>query len=62
MFSLLVHLYEFAEVYTVILVWITVPLSFGALFLFYQKHYGMFVPSDSKASSLKGVSANGANR
>lgn len=39
------HLYQFAEVYTVLLVWIAVPLGFAACFIFLRNHFHMFVPT-----------------
>ena len=47
MLRLLVHVYQFAEVYTVLLVWLVVPLGFFVCRNFFQKHFGMF--SESKA-------------
>jgi hypothetical protein len=40
--SFLLHVYQFAEVYTVILSWIVLPLGYGACYLFFNQHYGMF--------------------
>lgn len=35
-------IYDNAEFYTVVLVWITVPLGFLELFLFLHNHYNLF--------------------
>ena len=55
MLSLLMHLYQRAEVYTVMLVWIVVPLGFVSCYLFFQRQFGMFVPpQDVKESPSHG--------
>jgi hypothetical protein len=40
----LFHIYRYAEVYTVLLVWIVVPLGYWASFTFLRNHFGMFKP------------------
>jgi hypothetical protein len=44
MLELLIQIYRFAEVYTVLLAWVVIPLGFFAVFLFFQSHYRMFLP------------------
>lgn len=44
----LLHVYQFAEVYTVALVWIVIPLGFYACYRFFQGHYDMFLPRKNK--------------
>ena len=50
MLSFLTHLYMFAEVYTVVLVWVSVPVFFYAAFYFMSRHYGMFQPNVKETS------------
>lgn len=40
--SLLLHVYAFAETYTVLLVWIVIPLGFYAAYLWIRNRYGLF--------------------
>ena len=42
--AFVIHLFDFAEVYAVLLSWITLPLGYGACFYFFQRHFGMFLP------------------
>lgn len=44
MLNLLVHWYQYAEVYAVIFSWIVVPLGYYAAYLFLRNHYGIFQP------------------
>ena len=39
---MLVHLFNNAETYAVLLVWIVIPLGYGACYLFVRNHYGWF--------------------
>ena len=55
MMDLLAHFFQFAEVYTVLLVWLVVPLGFLAILLFLQSQYGIFTLDG-------GVSNHGADR
>ena len=54
MLSFLIHVYTFAEVYTVLLVWVSAPISFFTLQRFLQKHYGMFVPETEEGVAKAG--------
>ena len=54
MLSFLIHIYTFAEVYTVLLVWVAAPISFFTLQRFLQKHYGMFVPGTEEGGAEEG--------
>lgn len=40
--STLVHIYEFAEVYTVLLSWVVIPLGYLSCYMFFNRHFGMF--------------------
>lgn len=51
MWPLLRHVYEHAEMYTVCLAWVTLPLGFYAMFDFSRRHYGMFRPVSRRADS-----------
>lgn len=42
--SILSHLYRLAELYTVLLAWVAIPLGYYAVYLFFNNHYGMFSP------------------
>ena len=44
MLSFLYHWYQYAEVYTVMLVFVVVPLGFYCAYLVLKNHYAMFVP------------------
>jgi hypothetical protein len=44
MLVLLIQVYRLAEVCTVVLAWVVIPLGFFAIFLFFQSHYQMFLP------------------
>ena len=48
MSTLLIHWYQNAEVYAVLLVWVVVPLGFYATLLFFTNHYGIFLSQELK--------------
>jgi hypothetical protein len=54
MLPIILHLYQLAEVYTVILAWIVIPLAFIALFLFMHRHYAMFTPPEREKTRKEG--------
>ncbi len=61
MLKFLVHVYQYAEVYAVLLSWVVIPLGYYAAYLFLHNHYGQFtVPAFANAAepSLEKV-ANG---
>lgn len=49
MVRLLIHIYQFAESYTVVLAWVVIPLFFFACYRFLRNHYGMFQPNAQSA-------------
>lgn len=52
MLKLLVHVYQYAEVYAVLLSWVTIPLGYYAAYLFIRNHYGLFmVPAFANAAA-----------
>ena len=42
MIAILENIYENVEWYVILLGWITVPLGFLTLLLFFHNHYGLF--------------------
>ena len=58
MLSLMVHFYNYAEAYTILFTWITVPLGFYVIYRFLRTQYGMFVPT---APDGKEAPAHGGN-
>lgn len=44
MLKFLVHTYQYAEVYAVLLSWVVIPLGYYAAYLFMRNHYGQFTP------------------
>lgn len=60
MLNFLIHWYQLAEVYAVILAWITLPLAYYASYLFMRNHYGLFIPTALPAQNKEGLS-HGSN-
>lgn len=58
MWPLLQHVYDRAELYTVWLAWVTIPLGFFALYDFLRKHAGAFRRERGSRSEEKGHGAN----
>lgn len=42
MLKFLVHVYQYAEFYAVILSWTVIPLGYFASYLFLRNHFGWF--------------------
>jgi len=53
MLSVLIHIYQHAEIYTVLLALIVLPLGYWECFYFLRVHYGMFQTSDSIVETKK---------
>jgi len=43
MLKILQHVFQYAEAYAVLLVWIVIPLGYFVCFRFFQRRYGMFI-------------------
>jgi hypothetical protein len=58
MLPFLLYVYNYAEVYAVVLTWIVVPLGFWACYLFFSRHFGMFgAPEPERVAKEKAVHA-----
>ena len=56
----LVHLFRYAEVYTVVLVWLILPLGYWVCFRFFSTHFDMFLPR-SRPAQGKDVKQHGSH-
>ncbi len=55
MLAFLDHCFQYAEIYSVILAVIVIPLGYYAVYLFMKNHYGLFAEAQkSKGNQRKG--------